>query len=157
MKGFGKDATVDVRSENVISRPRLVLAAFASDPDNAPLWYANIKSVEWRTPKVLVVGSRIAFVANFLGRALKYTYEITDLIPGERLVMQTAEGPFPMETSYTWTTASGDRTQMTLRNRGTPRGFMSLAAPFMAGAVRRVNRKDLAKLQRVLEGVDQHR
>ena len=157
LKAFGKEATVDVLSEVVILRPRLVVAAFASDPDNAPLWYVNIKSVEWRTPKLLVVGSRIAFVATFLGRVLTYTYEITDLIPGERLVMQTAEGPFPMETSYTWATVSGDRTHMTLRNCGNPHGFLSLAAPFMAAAVRRANRKDLAKLQRVLEGVDQHR
>jgi hypothetical protein len=39
---------------------------------------------------------------------------------------------------------------MTLRNRGTPSGFSRLFAPFMAAAIRRANRKDLAALQALL-------
>jgi len=97
------------------------------------------------------VGSRLAFVAHFLGRRLAYTYELVELVPGERLVMRTAEGPFPMETTSTWATAGESSTRMTLRNRGEPSGFGKLAAPFMAAAMRRANRKDLARLKAILE------
>jgi uncharacterized membrane protein len=147
-------AQVDVQTEIEIARPRDEVAAYASDIDRTTSWYENIKSVEWETPPPLAVGSRVAFVAEFLGRRLAYTYEITELVPGERLVMRTAEGPFPMETTYTWTDTGAGATRMTLRNRGEPAGFKRVAAPFMARSMRRANQRDLALLKRVLEQRD---
>ena len=127
------------------------MAGYAADPDSAPKWYENIKSVEWRTPRPLAVGSRIAFVARFLGRRLAYTYEVGEYVPGERLVMRTADGPFPMETTYTWSDAPSGGTHMTLRNRGMPSGFSRVASPLMTVAMRRANRKDLKRLKTLLE------
>jgi uncharacterized membrane protein len=143
--------SVDVSTDIIIDRPPSEVSAFAADPDNVPSWYVNIKSVEWQTPRPVTPGSRIAFVAQFLGRRMAYTYEVVELIRGERLVMRTADGPFPMETTYTWQPA-GSGTRMTLRNRGTPAGFSRWVAPFMSFAMRRANRKDLALLKRVIEG-----
>jgi uncharacterized protein YndB with AHSA1/START domain len=143
--------TVDVVTQIDIDRPLAEVAAYAADPDNAPEWYANISTVEWRTERSLQVGSIVGFVARFLGRRLAYDYELVDIVPGERLVMRTAEGPFPMETTYTWTPTASGGTHMTLRNRGEPAGFSKMLAPFMAPAMRRANRKDLASLKAILE------
>ncbi len=142
---------VDVLTDIVIGRPADVVAAYAGDPSNAPAWYANIGSIRWETAPPLRAGSRVAFKARFLGRDLAYTYEITEFTPASRLVMRTAQGPFPMETTYTWQAVDDRSTRMTLRNRGEPAGFSRLVAPFMAAAVRRANRKDLRKLQAILE------
>jgi hypothetical protein len=141
---------VDVLTETIIDRPPTEVAAFAREPDNAPRWYRNISSVEWVTQPPLRLGSRIAFVARFLGRRMAYTYEIVELTD-ERLMMRTSEGPFPMETTYAWEDLGGGRTRMTLRNRGEPTGFSALVAPFMASAMRQANRKDLALLKALLE------
>jgi hypothetical protein len=143
---------VDVRTEIEIDRPRSDVAAYAADPRNATAWYENIKSVEWNSAKPLQVGSRIVFVAQFLGRRLDYVYEVKELDPGERFVMATAEGPFPMETTYSWEDTENGGTKMSLRNRGQPTGFSRLTAPLLVGAMRRANRKDLKRLKAVLEG-----
>jgi hypothetical protein len=140
---------VDVTTEIVVARPCEEVAAYAGDPSNAPEWYANIDSVRWQTAPPVAVGSRMDFVARFLGRTLAYTYEVVEHGP-QRMVMRTAQGPFPMETTYTWQ-PEGAGTRMTLRNRGEPAGFASVTAPVMAAAMRRANRKDLVRLKRILE------
>jgi Polyketide cyclase / dehydrase and lipid transport len=142
---------VDVTVEAVIERPIGDVAAFAGDPGNAPDWYANIRSVHWRTSSPLEVGSQMDFVATFLGRQLSYTYEVVDLVVGERLVMRTSHGPFPMETTYEWSDIGCGRTLMRLRNRGEPSGFSRVTASMMSVAVRRNTTKDLARLKRLLE------
>lgn len=142
---------VDVLTKIEISRPRDEVAAFAVEPDNATRWYENIESVAWQTPRPLAVGTRIEFVAHFLGRRLAYTYEVIELVACERLVMRTAQGPFPMETTYTFQDAVSGVTRMSLCNRGEPAGFAKVTAPMMAAAMRRANRKDLAALKAILE------
>ncbi len=127
------------------------MAAYAADPTNAPNWYVNITSIEWKTVPEIRLGARVAFVAKFLGRRLAYTYEIVEYVPGTSMVMRTADGPFPMETTYQWETIAEGATRMTLRNRGAPAGFSRLFAPFMGAAMRRANRKDLARLKALLE------
>jgi uncharacterized membrane protein len=142
---------VDVVSEIHIARPRDMVAEYASDPDNAPEWYVNIKSSEWKTPKPLSTGTQITFKAQFLGRQLEYTYEITEFLLGRKLVMRTAEGPFPMETTYSWETVEGGDTRMTLRNTGEPSGFALWLAPLLRFIMKREIRKDLTRLKQLLE------
>ena len=142
---------VDVLTEIEINRPREEVAAFAADPGNATAWYKNIKAVEWETPPPAAVGSRLRFRAQFLGRTLEYTYEVREFEPGRRFVMGTAQGPFPMETTYAWDDAADGATRMTLRNRGEPRGFAAITAPVMTRAMRRANEADLQRLKALLE------
>ncbi len=143
--------SVDVTVETVIARPVEVVAAFSGDPSNAPQWYANIESVEWRTPEPIQVGSELDFVAHFLGRRIAYTYRVIELVPGTRLVMSTERGPFPMQTTYAWEAVDGG-TRMTLRNTGRPTGFARLGAGAMERAMRRATTKDLERLKALLEG-----
>ena len=142
---------VDVFTEIDINCSVEKVSEYAANPDNAPKWYVNIDSSEWKTQKPMVIGSRIAFKAQFLGKQLAYVYEIAEIIPDQKLVMKTADGPFPMETTYTWKAINNNLTRMTLRNRGNPKGFSIVFAPFMSSMMKRANNKDLKKLKEVLE------
>ena len=144
-------SSVNVSTEIIIQRPLDQVARYASNPENATQWYANIKSVEWKTSKEIRVGSKIEFIAQFLGKRLIYTYEIVEFIPDQKFVMRTAHGPFPMETTYLWRSLSGSETKMTLINRGTPSGFSKFMAPFMSFAMRSANLKDLKRIKHILE------
>jgi hypothetical protein len=143
-------STTDVLVTEIIRRPVEVVATYASDPSHAPDWYANISAVEWKTPPPLHIGTEVAFVARFLGRELRYTYAIVEHTP-ESLVMRTAEGPFPMETSYRYESMADGSTRMSLQNRGLPSGFSRLVAPFIRMAMRRATSKDLKVLKQILE------
>jgi len=65
--------------------------------------------------------------------------------------MMTAQGPFPMRTTYTWSDDPAG-TRMALRNDGEPSGFSKVSAPMMASAMKRANSKDLRALKALLEG-----
>ncbi|MFD2443074.1 SRPBCC family protein [Bacillus sp. CGMCC 1.16607] len=142
---------VDVFTEINIKNSLEKVSEYAANPDNAPKWYVNINSVEWRTAKPLTLGSQIAFKAEFLGRDLSYVYEIVEYFPSQKLVMRTADGPFPMETTYTWEALGDDLTRMTLRNKGIPTGFSKWFAPFMSTMMKKANKKDLKKIKDILE------
>jgi uncharacterized membrane protein len=142
---------VDVLTEIELDCPRDEVYAFVADPTNATAWYKNIQTVEWETTPPAVVGSRVRFRAHFLGRTLEYTYEIRAIEPGRRFVMATAQGPFPMETTYTWEDAPGGGTRMSLRNRGEPSGFAAVTAPVMTRAMRKANEADLRRLKALLD------
>ena len=111
----------------------------------------NIKSVVWKTPPSLQIGSEIAFKARFLGRQLSYIYKVGEWAVSKKLFMRANDGPFPMETTYIWQAIDDKTTRMKLRNQAIPTGFSKLFAPFMSLMIRKANKKDLQRLNALLE------
>ena len=142
---------VDVSTSIVIDRPLSMVAGYTMNPLNAPAWYQNIRSVRRLDHNDFGLGSRTAFEARFLGRDLSYTYEVTTLLQDQELVMATAQGPFPMRTTYKFETVSPTATRVELRNDGGPHCFSKLLAPLIQTMMRRANMADLRALKKTLE------
>lgn len=142
---------VDVSTSIVIDRPLSLVAGYTMNPLNAPSWYQNIHSVRRLDENDFGVGSRTAFEATFLGRNLSYTYEVARFSENEELVMATAQGPFPMRTTYRFEAVGPTTTRVHLRNDGEPAGFSKLVAPLMETMMRRANMADLRALKDLLE------
>lgn len=143
---------VQVKTSIQIDRSPEEVAAFATDPEKAPKWYVNIQAATWRSEKPIRPGSLFDFKASFLGKKLSYTYEVIEYVPAEKMIMRTAQGPFPMETEYLFERIGPRQTKMYLCNRGEPTGFSRWFTPFMSRMIRRANEKDLKLLKKILEG-----
>lgn len=113
----------DVITQIQINKSIQDIALYALNPDNAPKWYVNIKSIEWKMQPPLSAGTQMAFKAEFVGRIFAYTYEFAQLVPGNKLVIQTFEGAFQMQTACTFKKISDDKPKLVLHNAGTPTGF----------------------------------
>ena len=140
---------IDVTAEATINRPRSAVAAFVSDPANDTQWIAGIKEAHAVTEGPVGVGSQVARVASFLGRKIEYVNEI-DRLDESILEMHSVKGPFPMHITYTFD-ENGAGTLARIRVQGEATGFFRLAAPLLAGQVRRSITRDVNNLKRVLE------
>lgn len=140
-----------VKTAIVINRPKAAVAKFAADPNNATAWYTNIKSVDVLTGPPLRKGSRMAFMVKFMGEEIAYTYTVADYVPGKILIMDAADGFFPIQTTYLWDSVADQGTRMTLINQGFPTGFSKWMTPVVSFMMGYYNRKDLRKLKRIME------
>jgi len=143
--------SIDIAVETAIARPREEVASFAMDPANDPLWIGGISEARKVTDGPLVPGSRVARVATFLGKRIEYVNEIDELAPGERLVMHSVAGPFPMRIAYEFANR-GSGAVARIRIEGDAAGFFAIAAPLLRRKVRRSVEADLATLKGLLEG-----
>ncbi len=141
---------VDVRAEVVVERPRTVVAEFAMNPANDTRWIGGIETARLLTEPPFRQGSQTERVSSFLGKRIEYVMEAAEHRPGERLVLRTVEGPFPMHVTYDFADV-GSATRVRVHIEGNASGFYRLAAPLLTRAVKRSLNGDLTRLREQLE------
>lgn len=142
---------IDIVAETVIDRPRDAVARFAMDPANETRWIGGIRSSRQLTDGPIGAGAEVERVAAFLGRRIEYVLRVVEHEPTRLIVMASSRGPFPMRVTYAFADADGGGTRVHNRVQGETAGFYRLAAPLMAGQVRRSLARDLATLKRLME------
>ncbi len=136
--------------ETMIGCDRQTVAAFATDPANDRDWIGGVREAKKLTEGPVGVGTRVARVADFLGRRFRYTLEVIEMERDQKIVMTTSS-PFPMTIVYEFEGA-GRHTLMRIRVSGEPKGFFRLGGLFLPGMVRKNVMKDLDRLKQRLEG-----
>ena len=146
---MGQPRPVNVTVTRTIPVDRMALASFVADLNNSPLWCHTVNAVNHIGLVSSAVGSKFVVDSEFLGRHISYAYEIMEHIPGQRLLMASSDGPFPIETVYAWQEVRGG-TRIRLTNRGYPSGFSVYLNPIYSFAMRREMTKDLRQLDQLV-------
>lgn len=142
---------IDVTVSRIIRAPRDLVADFAGNPDNAPIWQSNVAEVQWRGDRPARVGSRLSIRAWFLGQTHDFSYEITDLAPGHSMTLRALH-PVEVVTTYHW--CDSDRgCRMILSSRGATDAFDSVEPPILTRAVRKAANRDLKNLANLSEAM----
>ncbi len=135
---------LDVAVERIIAAPPDRVARVMLDPAYDVQWMRAVKTAE------PVAGSPTRAVrrtARFLGRTISWTTEVADELPGRRLHMRIANGPFVGEVFYEIEPhARGSLVR--IRNVGAPGQFAWLPRSLIVAAMRRGLQSDLANLER---------
>lgn len=137
---------LDVLVKSTINRPSDIVAAYAFEPANDPVWIGGIYEANLLTGKPVGLGTRVQRLAKFMGRTIDYILEVTEFIPGRLMVMKSVKSPFPMKVTYRFDEAGFGKTNAQLRVEGSSQGFYKIADFFMAPMVRMNLKKDLQRL-----------
>ena len=141
----------DITATIEIKKWAVEVAAFAAHPDNATKWQVNIKSVDWKSPPPLRVGTRFVFGSSSFGKKTSLPFEVVKFAPGEQLIMRNSGDAFPKEIIYTWRPSEMGGTQMKMIQRGELTGLSRIFSIFSIRALQRSAAESLARLKTVIE------
>jgi uncharacterized protein YndB with AHSA1/START domain len=134
----------------VIDRPIEEVFAFATEPENEPLWQSTSLETEQTSGGPVGVGTTFRNTSKFLGRRIDSTYEVTENESPRRQCVRATSGPIPGSGCYLFEPAEGG-TRFTQRFEAEIGGFFKLAEPLVGRAIRRQMDVDMATLKDLLE------
>jgi uncharacterized membrane protein len=146
---------LDVTVRLEIDRARDEVAAYATDPNNDPIWIGGVSEVEMLSDPPLRQGSRVRRVAGFLGKRFEYVLEVAELVPNAKILMRSVKSPFPMVVTYEFSDSASGGTIAQLRTEGDPGVIYRVAGPVMSSAVKRALNGDLKRLKKIAEALPQ--
>jgi hypothetical protein len=141
---------IDVKAETEIECAPADVAAFAMEGENDPRWIGGISTARRLTPPPTDVGTRVERIARFMSRRIEYVMDVIELVPNERIVLESVQAPFPMRVTYEFL-ERGDKTLASVRVEGDPSGFYKIAGGLVAPAVKKNLSGDLKRLKAIVE------
>ncbi len=126
--------------------PAAAAFAYMASFDNALEWDPSVVEARRLDAGELAVGSAFGVVSKFAGRRVPLRYEITELEPGSRVVLEAWNGTFGSVDTITVADA-GHASTVTYDARLVFKGVARIADPLMQLVFNRVGRKADASLR----------
>jgi uncharacterized membrane protein len=141
---------IKVENSVVISRPVHEVFEFVSKIENLPQWAGPVLDAKQTSDGPIGVGTTQTQVAQFLGRRIEASHEVTEYEPNKKLSTKTTSGPLPMEVHYILEPAEGG-TRVSLEGNVDAGGLFKLAEPIVGRMLKRQTASDAANLKDLLE------
>src|SRR4051794_37152641 len=136
-----------------IERPAADVFAYLDDVTNNTAWLKGMRSCTWTTPLPIGVGSRYEQVAEFLGKEIRTSFEVTAHEPGRLVTIRSREGSsFPLTVTRMVEPIDDKRSRVIETVESDPGGFYRIAQPVLRGMVARNIARDYRSLKILLEG-----
>ncbi|MCU0306507.1 MAG: SRPBCC family protein [Thermoleophilia bacterium] len=139
----------DFRRTILVPCDRATAFALVGDFALAQEWDPGILRSE-RQGATEGLGARYDVIAAFRGREVPFTYEVTDWVPGERIVLRGEGQKAWAEDTITFADAEGGGTSLTYAARLGMKGVLKLAGPFLGGTFQTLGTEALDGLERWL-------
>ena len=134
----------------VINRPIEDVFAFVSNIEKLSQWAGPVLETKQISEGPVGVGTTSTRVAQFLGRRLETTHEVTEYEPNRKLSFKSSSGPIPIEERFTFESVE-DGTKATFSGEVEAGGFFKLAEPIVARMLKRQMETDVNNLKELLE------
>ena len=139
-------------ASTVIDRLPQEVFDYMDDISREGEWQPSLRRAEQDPPGPSRVGTRKRYESEFLGRELRNTYVVVELVPGRKVVCETTKDSAVNARTEVTCEPSGNGTKVTMVIEGKPRGFMKLMpATVLEATYRKELTSALARLKVSLE------
>jgi uncharacterized membrane protein len=142
---------VRIEKSVVIDQPVEQVFEFVINAENDPLWQTQIQESKATSDGPFGVGTTTAQTAQFLGRRIETTAEITAYEQDRSYAWKSISGPVPGEGQSIFEAVGEGQTKFTIIGDVDVGGFFKLAEPLVARSARRMMETNLANLKDLLE------
>lgn len=110
--------------ERTIEASAAEVAPFFFDATNNPSWQGGMKSCEWTTEPPIAMGSIYEQVAEFRGKPVNTTFEVTEYQPDRIIRIESIESTFPIQVTRRVEPLDSGRCRVSADISGQPGGAL---------------------------------
>ena len=137
---------MQIHVERTIDKPAAEVAPFFFDAANNTTWQEGMKSCEWTTEPPIAIGSIYEQIAEFRGKPVISTFEVTKYEPGNEIRFESIKSTFPIQVTRRVVPIDGSSCRVSADVSGDTGGVFRILSFIGKRMVKRSIEKDYDRL-----------